>query len=57
MPVTKKYKQINKNEIICIQKITHASVRSDCRHITELPWKFAFEMKTQKRVYVLFAPT
>lgn len=52
-PVTKKYKQIFKNDIICIQKIS-AAAQID---ISEVPWKHSFELKTKQRIYVLFAPT
>lgn len=52
-PVTKKYKQIFKKDIVCIQRISWQG-----QNITnEVPWKHSFELKTKTRTYVLFAPT
>ena len=52
-PVTKKYKRIEKNNILNIQKLSRA-VTSE---YSDMPWKFSFEIKTTERLYCLFAPT
>jgi hypothetical protein len=49
--VTKKYKQIYKDDIVCLQKIGGVLSNLDC------PYKFSFEIKTSKRIYQLYAPT
>lgn len=50
-PVTKKYKQIYKDDIICLQKVASKITSSD------VPWKYSFELKTNQRIYQLYAPT
>ena len=34
----------------------HVSERPNAHECEKVPWKYSFELKTQHRVYVLFAP-
>ena len=50
-PVTKKYKQLFKQDIICIDNISQGPLQAD------VPWKHSFELRTRERTYFLLAPT